>query len=398
MTSTTPLGRTRRPLTALSLSLAALLLATACSGDDSPGEDHAPSGAESSTSAPTEGSKDEKDGGEDKGGDGSDEDYPRAQAGSGVGQTEKLESVSLSAAEGKDPVVQADTPIKADEVSTRVLKTSDRDPAKDGDLVTVSTVAVNPEDGKVMGENFSTDPEVVVLNQRLKDANQELYRMLRTSAPGSEVAYYIPEQKAPEGEDGESQGQGMPAALYVFRVNEILPKEAKGTEVTDLNPDLPKVTVDEESGHPTIDKPSGDAPKELTVQPLIQGDGAEVGEDDQVTVQYSGVTWSEGKTFDSSWERGGDPVTFSLNQVIPGWKEGLAGQKVGSRVLISIPSDKAYGEQGSPPDIGKDEDLLFVVDILHAQAPPKPQAPPAQSGDQGSEDSEGSEGSEQSDR
>lgn len=389
MTSTTPLGRTRRPLTALSLSLAALLLATACAGDDSPGEDHAPSGAESSSSAPAEDGKDAKDGGE--GGDGSDEDYPRAQAGSGVGQTEKLESVSLSAAEGKAPVVQADTPIEADEVSTRVLKTSDRDPAQDGDLVTVSTVAVDPEDGEVMGENFSAGPEVVVLNQRLKDANQELYRMLRTSAPGSEVAYYIPEQEAPEGEDGQSQDQGMPAALYVFRVNDILPKEAEGEEVTELDDALPKVTVDEESGHPKIEKPSGEAPKELTVQPLIQGDGPEVGEDDQVTVQYSGVTWSEGKTFDSSWERGGDPTTFSLNQVIAGWKEGLAGQKVGSRVLISIPSDKAYGEEGSPPDIGKDEDLLFVVDILHTQAPP------ADSADSGAEASDG-EDSEQSDR
>ncbi len=381
MTSTTPLGRSRRPLTALSMSLAALLLATACAGDDSPAADDAPNGSGTSTSAPAED-------GEQTDGDSGDgeqqedeEDYQRAEAGTGIGQTDRLESVSVSAADGEQPVVQADTPIEADEVSTRVLKTSDRDPAEDGDLVTVSTVAVNPEDGEVMGENFSTGPEVVMLNERLKDANQELYRMLRTSSPGAEVAYYIPAQEPPQGEDGEPQGQGMPAALYVFRVNDILPTEAQGEEVTDLDDALPTVSVDEESGHPTIEKPSGDAPEELQVQPLIQGDGAEVGEDDQVTVQYTGVTWSEGKTFDSSWERGGDPATFSLNQVIPGWKEGLAGQKVGSRVLISIPSEKAYGEQGSPPDIGENEDLLFVVDILHTQAPAQPQAPQGGSDD-----------------
>lgn len=389
MTSTTPLGRARRPLTALSMSLAALLLATACAGDDSPAPDDAGNGSESSTSAPAEnGSGGEDQDGEkesESGADEGEEDYERAQAGTGIGQTDRLESVSLSAVDGEPPVVQADTPVEADEVSTRVLKTSERDPAQDGDLVTVSTVAVNPEDGKVMGENFSTGPEVVLLNQRLKDANQELYRMLRTSSPGAEVAYYIPEQEAPEGEDGQPQGQAMPAALYVFRVNEILPTEAQGEEVTDLDDALPSVTVDGESGHPTIEKPSGEAPEELTVQPLIQGDGAEVGEHDQVTVQYTGVTWSEGKTFDSSWEKGGDPATFSLDQVIPGWKEGLAGQKVGSRVLISIPSDKAYGEQGSPPDIGENEDLLFVVDILHAQAPAQPQGPPQQGGSEGSD-------------
>lgn len=370
MTSTTPLGRTRRPLTALSLSLAALLLATACAGgDSSPGEDHAPSGSDASTSASSDAGKD---GQSSDTKDGKDQ-YPRAEAGSGVGDTAKLESVSLEANDGEAPKVTLDTPLKADKVSTRVLKTSEADPAKDGNLVTVSTVAVNPEDGKVAGENFSTGPEVVMVNDRLKQANEELYRMLRTSPPGSEVAYYIPAQKAEKGSDGQPQGQDMPAALYVFRVDEILPTEAKGDEVKDLDKDLPKVTVDEKTGHPKIEKPSGKAPKDLTGQPLIQGKGATVGEHDQVTVQYTGVTWSEGKTFDSTWDKGGDPATFSLDQVIKGWKEGLAGQKVGSRVLISIPADKAYGEQGSPPNIGKNEDLLFVVDILHTQAPAQPQ-------------------------
>jgi FKBP-type peptidyl-prolyl cis-trans isomerase len=363
MTSTAPLGRARRPLTALSLSLAALLLATACaSGDDAPDQDSPSSGAQASAS-PSSGSAD---GGEE-------EDYQRAEAGSGVGQPDRLESVSLTAAGGEEPVVSVDTPLTADEVSTRVLKTNEAPAPQDGDLVTVSTVAVDPEDGEVMGENFSTGPEVVMVNERLKGANEALYEMLRTNPPGAEVAYYIPEQKAPEAEDGQPQGQDMPAALYVFRIDEVLAKQAQGEEVTDLDQDLPAVSVDEETGHPRIEKPSGDAPQELTVQPLIQGEGAEVGEHDQVTVQYTGVTWSEGKTFDSSWERGGDPATFSLDQVITGWKEGLAGQKVGSRVLISIPSDKAYGEAGSPPDIGENEDLLFVVDILHTQAPAQPQ-------------------------
>ena len=55
--------------------------------------------------------------------------------------------------------------------------------------------------------------------------------------------------------------------------------------------------------------------------------------------------------------------------MIEGWSKGLEGQKVGSRVLISIPSEQAYGEQGTPTGDLKNEDLLFVVDILDAQAP-----------------------------
>ena len=94
----------------------------------------------------------------------------------------------------------------------------------------------------------------------------------------------------------------------------------------------------------------------------------EVTVEDTVTVHYTGVTWSDGSTFDSSWERGA-PTTFPLSGVIAGWSEGLEGQKVGSRVLISIPSEQAYGEQGTPTGDLKNEDLLFVVDILDAQAP-----------------------------
>ena len=143
--------------------------------------------------------------------------------------------------------------------------------------------------------------------------------------------------------------------------------------MTERDERLPDVTVDEESGRPSIAKPDGEAPQELVVQPLIEGEGREVGADDTVTVQYEGVTWSDGEVFDSSWETG-QAITFSLNQVIEGWKEGLAGQKVGSRVLLSIPAEKAYGEQGSPPAIGENEPLLFVVDILDAQASATPSA------------------------
>ena len=87
-----------------------------------------------------------------------------------------------------------------------------------------------------------------------------------------------------------------------------------------------------------------------------------------MTVQYVGVAWSAKQQFDSSWDRG-EPIMFKLGtgQVIPGWDQGVAGMKVGGRRRLVIPPDLAYGAQGSPPAIGPNETLVFVIDLLGVQ-------------------------------
>jgi FKBP-type peptidyl-prolyl cis-trans isomerase len=77
-------------------------------------------------------------------------------------------------------------------------------------------------------------------------------------------------------------------------------------------------------------------------------------------VNYVGVALASGKKFDSSFDRK-EPASFALNQVIKGWTQGLAGKTVGSRVLLVIPKDLAYGDSGQGDAKG---DLVFVVDIL----------------------------------
>ena len=74
--------------------------------------------------------------------------------------------------------------------------------------------------------------------------------------------------------------------------------------------------------------------------------------------------------FDNSWDRG-EPISFPLGagQVIPGWDQGFEGMKVGGRRVLTIPSDLAYGPNGSPPVIGPDEALVFVVDLEDVSSP-----------------------------
>ncbi len=122
------------------------------------------------------------------------------------------------------------------------------------------------------------------------------------------------------------------------------------------------------SQKPKIEVPDGPAPTELETEDIVVGDGAEAKTGDTVSMQYVGVNYSNGKEFDASWDRG-EPFTFQLGsgQVIPGWDEGIPGMKVGGRRELIIPPDLAYGEQGSPPSIGPNETLIFVVDLTDVQ-------------------------------
>ena len=116
---------------------------------------------------------------------------------------------------------------------------------------------------------------------------------------------------------------------------------------------------------PEVTVPDGEPPTELVENELIEGTGAEAKKGDEVTVQYVGVGYESEEEFDSSWSRN-EPFSFPLGagEVIPGWEMGVEGMKVGGQRELIIPGELAYGAAGSPPAIGPNETLIFVVDLL----------------------------------
>jgi len=130
-----------------------------------------------------------------------------------------------------------------------------------------------------------------------------------------------------------------------------------------------ETTAAESSGgektKPKVTVPKGAPPKELEIEEIEEGSGAEAKSGDKVTVQYVGVDYENGQEFDSSWSRN-EPFGFTLGagEVIPGWDQGVEGMKVGGRRELIIPPELAYGEAGAPPAIGPNETLVFVIDLL----------------------------------
>jgi peptidylprolyl isomerase len=116
---------------------------------------------------------------------------------------------------------------------------------------------------------------------------------------------------------------------------------------------------------PKVPKGTGSPPTALKAETLIEGKGDGIKNGQQATVNYVGVTFKDGKEFDSSWGKGKQPFQFALGSgsVIPGWDQGVLGMKVGERRRLTIPAELAYGAQGSPPKIGPNEALIFDIDL-----------------------------------
>ncbi len=104
----------------------------------------------------------------------------------------------------------------------------------------------------------------------------------------------------------------------------------------------------------------------LQYEVLTEADGPKPALEDTVSVHYVG-TLINGTEFDSSVARG-EPTSFALKGVIPGWTEGVQLMNVGSKFRFTIPSDLAYGDRGAGQSIGPGETLIFDVELLEIQS------------------------------
>jgi peptidylprolyl isomerase len=119
---------------------------------------------------------------------------------------------------------------------------------------------------------------------------------------------------------------------------------------------------------PQVDPGEGAPPADLVVEEITVGEGPEAQPGQVATVHYVGVSFSSGKEFDASWNRG-QPFSFPLGggQVIAGWDRGVAGMKVGGRRKLVIPPHLGYGDRGAGNVIKPGETLVFVVDLVGIQ-------------------------------
>ena len=196
-----------------------------------------------------------------------------------------------------------------------------------------------------------------------------LVHTLLCSQVGDRVAGVIPAEEAfgAAGAPEYGLGEGV-SIIFIADILGIQPPPEPPLEqlVGNQKPTpegFPEVSIDGTTVDYTL--PEGEVPTTYAVATLIEGEGTMVYDGAEVVVHYHGVNWNTGEVFDSSFDRG-EPASFPTSGVIPGFRDGLVGQNVGSRVLITIPRALGYGPSGGTGDgrIGAEDTIFFVVDIL----------------------------------
>lgn len=267
---------------------------------------------------------------------------------------------------GGDTFADGAVPFSLEATETKEVDEGDGNTVEAGEEVTVKYLAVNGTTGEELLSTFPTEESVVM------DTSSELLlpafaETLVGQKAGSSYILGMPPADG-FGEAGNANlgiNPGDTVLFYVEVISSATPlSQAEGEEVEPKD-GLPTVEADGTSPA-TITIPDDlDAPDELVVEQLIKGERAEVEAGQTVSVHYTGVKFSDGELFDSSLTSGTPFSTvIGAGQVIEGWDEGLVGQPVGSRVLMIIPPELAYG--AADGDELQEETLVFVVDILSA--------------------------------
>jgi len=283
-------------------------------------------------------------------------------------------AVTAKGSFGASPSVTIPKQKPASTLAVKTLIEGNGATIKKSDLVLVNyTIYVwSGTTNKLLGSTYSSSPQVLPAT-----VLPGIQSAVTGKKLGSRVLAVIPPKQG-YGSSGNSQlgVTGTDTLVFVMDLLQKYPSgtvSASGAQVSSGGGSLPTVTVARGSA-PKVTIPKGvTAPTTLVTKTLIKGSGPVVAKGQDVVVQYTGVNWRTGQVFDSSWQRS-QPFSFKIgatpSQVIPGWDKGLAGQTVGSRVLLVIPPSDAYGSAGqSQAGIKGTDTLVFVVDIISAVSP-----------------------------
>lgn len=283
------------------------------------------------------------------------DDSSQSSGSSALKNMKKIAGITATGTLGEKPKVSFKAPKTVDNNSYAVLQEGNGATIADGDRLCSQGIAISVKDGSELASTWekNTPDCSTVVTSDTSQMTENYYKIFKSLKLNSTVAFGV--------NDSNSSGTSYLMVLTLVSKSKAL-KKATGEKVADIPADLPKVTLAKD-GKPSIDMNGYKGSDSLISQDLIKGKGAVVKDTQSVVAHYTG--WLlDGTQFDSSWDRG-QSSAFSLDSVIKGWKQGLAGHTVGSQVLLVVPPSLGYGNKDQEK-IPANSTLVFVVDILAA--------------------------------
>lgn len=276
--------------------------------------------------------------------------------------SDSVDGIEVAGELGAAPTVTVPTPFAIDETRSRTLVEGDAaSPAAEADgIVEVQYVGVNGRTGETFDSSWDRGKAGLFDLQRVVPG---FTKGLTGTKPGQRILVAMP------GSDGyDAQGGQAPAIevgdtlVFVVDVVAVSTKSAVGTAET---PQLP-VTLGEADGKPTVTiDTAATPPADLVAVPVITGTQRAVGAEDYVLAHYRTYSWKTGEMIEDKFDL---PQAGVLSETIEAWKQGLAGQTIGSRVVIIAPPKVAYEKSSFNPPVEAGDTVVYVIDILMSSA------------------------------
>lgn len=261
------------------------------------------------------------------------------------------DAVKVTGDFGKEVTAEFATPFEAKDLQRTILTKGDGDVTAPGDSVELRINVFKGTDGSVA---IAEDTAFTVADPNIFPA---FVAGIECVPVGSRVVTTIP--AADLFGDAGSEGLGIAANESVVVVTDVI-KVVPPLKPADWTENPPTVQFNGEEP-PVLTLPAGDPNPELVMDVIEEGDGAVVTTGATVTSNYQGTSWNTGEIFDQSY--GKTPLTLPTTSVVPGFGAALVGQKVGTKLVVSIPPQYAYGEEGSGHELAG-QTLVFVIEIL----------------------------------
>jgi peptidylprolyl isomerase len=288
------------------------------------------------------------------------EEAPPAAEESTAGSTDCLatngsvsDAITVGGEFGAAPTVEFDFPITVTETERTVVLETEGDAVASGDSISTGFAMYNGTTGEEISNSIAEGQaaELVVSKEQILSG---LVNVLQCSTVGSRVVAVIPPSEM-WGEDGYADlgVGGEDSVVMVADVVDIV----RPPETVEWTENVPEVKLGDA---PVVTLPEGEAPTELVLDVIEEGDGAVVEAADQVALDYQGTSWQTGEVFDQSY--GKQPITLAANGFVKGFTAALVGQKVGSTLLVSIPPEFAYGADPAAHELGG-QSLVFLIEI-----------------------------------
>ncbi|MBR8741218.1 FKBP-type peptidyl-prolyl cis-trans isomerase [Nocardiopsis sp. MG754419] len=283
---------------------------------------------------------------------------------------------AISGKVGETPVVEFTEGADAEQVESLVITNGSGDTVTRHDLVASHQVIYEwGPDGSAREAYTSHDAAPLLISvSALTEIAPEIAEAFAGVEVGTRLAMVFPDSSSPLSPGTETEGKNDNEDTSTLFILDILDRyEARSTvdqkeneTVFDGAGELPDVRASR-GRPPQVSIPDTAPPDEPTTTFMIEGDGETATAGSTIVTQFQALTWADATEFDSTWEYGAVPKDFVLepSSVIEGWLNGLEGARAGSRVMLTVPPESGYGSRGNAAvDVGPDETLVYVIDIL----------------------------------